>query len=702
MQICRVVTSPDHDDIQAKADFLRTPQIHTAEGRRLGASETCEEVHKSGTLGKIRMGWEMVGSVSSEHKTFVEGTVLNRAANYWSSTLQTYQTTTPLLMDRKCSERYYWPSTGNCVKGVEAPELESGLKVPDKYLAEKKGGCDSFGTCTETFSAGGGVAKDFFMFVIVQDCDGSTLAWARSIARNQCDRPIFGLINFCKNQLNKGKSADEWVSTAVHEMMHALGFSSNLFAYFRNANGTPKFPRNADGSLQNEQQWHCGQDTYVSTFGKGGWRWTDLSPDIVRVFQERDINNCKCPLGGKPFEQACLVQSVDVRTPNCVFKMVTPKVVEKARDFFDCKDLEGPELENQPTAQCSFVGSHWEQRLFMQEIQASTTAITPAFVSEVSLALFEDSGWYKVDYNRADRLVKGLHWGYKQGCDFVRKKCVEGGKPTHAYWCTANDQDYGCSLDRTRVMSCNVGRYGSAPPELSYITEAAGLSVADYCPFRQVTITNRICTSSSSSFSPYSNGNYQREVLGTNSRCFESTLMDTRAGAAYDGLGCFQVVCSSDKTYYKVMIASSHTSSSTIELGTCNADGQLLSGPSLKGSVKCAAPGVMCPPALTHLDSATRSVDGTEIPREPWDFTVDDPKFRATVNLCKMNECMNNDTDTCVEVSPSDCEEDCLFLSPSTLKCTPEKPAQQLSGVTTLWQAPIAMALLCASLFLNL
>ena len=36
--------------------------------------------------------------------------------------------------------------------------------------------------------------------------------------------------------------------------------------------------------------------------------------------------------------------------------------------------------------------------------------------SAISLALFEDSGWYQVNYTRAGK----LDWGYKMGCPFVQ------------------------------------------------------------------------------------------------------------------------------------------------------------------------------------------------------------------------------------------------------------------------------------------
>ena len=75
-----------------------------------------------------------------------------------------------------------------------------------------------------------------------------------------------------------------------------------------------------------------------------------------------------------------------------VNRMITPKVVAVARDLLGCSTLVGPELENQPTTSGSCFGSHWEQRLYPQEMMASTASHN-SFMSALTLAALEDSGW---------------------------------------------------------------------------------------------------------------------------------------------------------------------------------------------------------------------------------------------------------------------------------------------------------------------
>ena len=49
----------------------------------------------------------------------------------------------------------------------------------------------------------------------------------------------------------------------------------------------------------------------------------------------------------------------------------------------------------------------------------TATMLNEAKFSKFTLALLEDSGWYKGDYNLTDKLT----WGEGNGCDFANKAC---------------------------------------------------------------------------------------------------------------------------------------------------------------------------------------------------------------------------------------------------------------------------------------
>merc|ERR1719326_2883463 len=85
-------------------------------------------------------------------------------------------------------------------------------------------------------------------------------------------------------------------------------------------------------------------------------------------------------------------------------------------------------------------------------------------MSKVTLALFEDSGWYLPDYDMADRHIKGADWGYKQGCNFARGLCVKkdgNGKGVTDFpqiWCTS-PSERACSLDRKSEAACSLSTF---------------------------------------------------------------------------------------------------------------------------------------------------------------------------------------------------------------------------------------------------
>jgi hypothetical protein len=76
--------------------------------------------------------------------------------------------------------------------------------------------------------------------------------------------------------------------------------------------------------------------------------------------------------------------------------MITPKVVEHAKKYFNCDSIEGVELEDQGGTGSS--GSHWEQRILLGEYMGAVIYQEEMVISEFTLAALEDSGWYKVNF----------------------------------------------------------------------------------------------------------------------------------------------------------------------------------------------------------------------------------------------------------------------------------------------------------------
>jgi hypothetical protein len=109
----------------------------------------------------------------------------------------------------------------------------------------------------------------------------------------------------------------------------------------------------------------------------------------------------------------------------------------------------------------------------------------------LTLAFFEDSGWYEVDYSYANCSVPQRDWGFKQGCDFVEKGCyapygeaaiARTSEPDH--FCDVGNLK--CSLTRDRPTVCGLSTWGAdLPSNFQYFEDpkAGGtLPTADYCP----------------------------------------------------------------------------------------------------------------------------------------------------------------------------------------------------------------------------
>lgn len=98
--------------------------------------------------------------------------------------------------------------------------------------------------------------------------------------------------------------------------------------------------------------------------------------------------------------------------------VITKHVVEKARKHFNCKTLEGVPLEYNGGENST--GGHWSRKALNTDYMIGRSH-GENLISDISLAFFQDSGWYKVDYSKANM----FHWGKNKGCKFFSQDCVK-------------------------------------------------------------------------------------------------------------------------------------------------------------------------------------------------------------------------------------------------------------------------------------
>ena len=164
----------------------------------------------------------------------------------------------------------------------------------------------------------------------------------------------------------------------------------------------------------------------------------------------------------------------------------SPKVLEVAKKYFDCQDIDGVELEE--SGGSGTAGSHWEARILLGDYMNGVVYPEEQAISEFTLALLEDLGYYKANYYTGGLMRYGKH----KGCDFIKKRCVsETHEINPKFENEFYDSIYSPDL---KDASCTSGRqsrtyfawwlYSNLPIYYRYFSdpEYGGFSPADYCP----------------------------------------------------------------------------------------------------------------------------------------------------------------------------------------------------------------------------
>ncbi|KAL4708348.1 hypothetical protein ACJJTC_016450 [Scirpophaga incertulas] len=392
---------------------------------------------------------------------------------------------------------------------------------------------------------------DFVLYVSAVETErckrGLTVAYASHCQQESAlDRPVAGHANFCPGELStKYRDLPSVLSTVKHEMLHALGFSVSLFAFYRDDNGEPLTERRPDTGnppLDEELQIHKWSDRVVRNVTRKKWM-------IRGGYMERTLH-----------------------------MMVTPRVVKEVREHFNCSELEGAELEDQGGDGTHL--THWEKRVFENEAMTGTHTQNSVF-SRITFAALEDTGWYRAVYE----LATPLHWGKGLGCKFAMRSCKEWlnsqRRKNPAPFCErikGNPLRTECSPHRTAVVLCNLVRHDTILPrayqhfdllpnvplgdEAHY---GGSVSLADYCPYLQeftwkhksVLVRGSRCSYEENT--PKTDVNFALENYGQHSKCFDhsdrvweqKSCRQIREWQHW-GSGCYKYKCESGRLHIVV------------------------------------------------------------------------------------------------------------------------------------------------------
>ena len=367
------------------------------------------------------------------------------------------------------------------VKNDILPSLQKSMK--DILQVVKVGGKYDIPTFSCGFNAGIDSAsidfdqENLVIFVKIDDnnskndqisCEEGIIAMATPcLLHPETFRPVSGYIHIC--DFDDGVNL---ISSVFHELIHVLGFSSSLYPHFTDARtGKLLTPISATTEKRNIP---CAGPLSSNRF------YRDLSLPIPTTILKPVLHHDNQWIS---------------------FELTLPTVSQVIKNHFNCSlDTIGGHLENQPTAPSDCFGSHWDER-FHHTTLMSAIYDTPVsrrnlqekktnFITPLTLALLEDTGWYRADYTYSILSTFGLN----AGCSFLSKPCLsqEGDVPSYSrgYFCNTpfsqNDDQpiFECNPAGTGTGRCDVQT--NAYPPISYFPShrdwGPTYTAADYCP----------------------------------------------------------------------------------------------------------------------------------------------------------------------------------------------------------------------------
>uniref|UniRef100_A0A8C3Q017 Leishmanolysin-like peptidase n=1 Tax=Chrysolophus pictus TaxID=9089 RepID=A0A8C3Q017_CHRPC len=444
-----------------------------------------------------------------EKRHLINNKLFPQAISYLEKTFQVRKSTGTILLSRQCATNQYLRRKADphrYCRGACANHTRCGpVIVPEKHLQQ----CRVYNQneqLSDVPDQEGVRDADFVLYVsalTTERCGHENIIAYAAYCQLEAemDRPIAGYANLCPNMIStQPQEFIGMLSTVKHEIIHALGFSAGLFAFYRDDDGKPLTARYADG---------------LPPFNEslGLYQWSDkVVQKAVRLWDVR---------GGKMLRHA-------------VYLLTTPRVVEEARKHFDCPILEGMELENQGGMGTEL--NHWEKRLLENEAMTGSHTQNRVF-SRITLALMEDTG---------RQLISPY-------CDTLRSNPLQlTCRQDQRAVAVCNLQKFPKQLPQEYQYFDNLS--GVPAEDLPYY--GGSVEIADYCPFSQEFswhLSGEFQRSSDCRIienQPDPTKNYGAEEYGPNSVCLIQksafVMEQCRRKLSYPdwGSGCYQVSCS--------------------------------------------------------------------------------------------------------------------------------------------------------------
>jgi hypothetical protein len=242
--------------------------------------------------------------------------------------------------------------------------------------------------------------------------------------------------------------------------------------------------------------------------------------------------------------------------------------------------------------------------------------------SALTLAFFEDSGWYRANTSAAER----LHFGENRGCAFATEKCINPStaEPVAAdHYCTNNAAE-SCSVDATSRSVCTLDTGRTIPSDYRYFPgfpTKGGDDYADFCPIN-VGYTYGDCSNPDNlAFPGTTRINIFGESYCSNCKCTDTTLRSADSTSwvvnARRQTGCYAMRCidngSNDASKSIVEFTIPRSKTNDAVLVNCTMKGERISVPGFSGRLTCPDPNVICdsPSAYSFIDDSGTGATGS-------------------------------------------------------------------------------------------
>jgi len=383
--------------------------------------------------------------------------------------------------------------------------------------------------------------------------DGGTpsgvLSYSSVCSFDQNMRPIFANIVVCFDSID---TSDGEVSVTeslrltaslTKEVGKVLGMSPSLYQYFRN--------------VETGQPYGAKMQEVTCVDGS---KQTLSMPKILEAFYDADDDN-------------------NLVSQNPHYEIVTPTVRQVVRNHFDCQTLHGARLDRRGKSSSCF-GESFDARYHFDEdfSPAGGSADMAHSLSPLTMALLEDSGWYRANFALATTPL----FGRGAGCGFVKDDCmsayimpasaasVDDDVPEYSrgFFCRESSLGYhqplGCDYTHNHKADCG---------------EVTGID--GNCPMRKENIVSCVDQSNAPSLAG--------EMYSENSRCFETNINAV----------CLESYCNSVDNKIDIVIGG--------KVHQCDYEGQLVDV-DMGYFARCPRLAVVCPHLVCPANCSGKGV----------------------------------------------------------------------------------------------